>query len=165
MGADIVALVAIWSILAVMLAAYRPLYRLAAWAWGYYERAGALLQEARDRRAELEQALEDLMQANVQLTRLNTLAQGLRQAAEDARTAKEQFVANVSHELRTPLNMVVGFSEMIMQAPGVRRHDTTSALLADLSVIHRNADHLSDLIDDVLDLSQIEADQVTLVKE
>ena len=101
----------------------------------------------------------------MQLTRLNRLAQGLRQTAEEARRAKEQFVANVSHELRTPLNMIVGFSEMIQQAPRAYGAELPPPLLADLDVIRRNAQHLAELIDDVLDLSQIEAGQVALTRE
>jgi len=160
-----VALTAIWGMLGVMCAVYRPVHRVARWSWDYYQRAQDLLEEARDRQVELKQALDDLAHANLQLKRLNTLAQALRQAAEDARRAKEQFVANVSHELRTPLNMVIGFSEMIIQAPETYGSDIPAALLADLAVIHRNAEHLSDLIDDVLDLSQIEAGQMALTKE
>jgi signal transduction histidine kinase/CheY-like chemotaxis protein len=164
-GTTIAALSGIWAILGIMFAIDNPVRQLAGWARSYYARADGLLQEARDRRAELEQAMEDLAHANLQLTRLNALTQGLRQAAEDARTAKEQFVANVSHELRTPLNMVVGFTEMIMQAPKAYGGPLPTGLLADLSVIHRNARHLADLIDDVLDLSQIESGQMALVKE
>ena len=109
--------------------------------------------------------LEDLASANVQLARLNQLAQGMRHAAEDARRAKEEFVANVSHELRTPPNMIVGFSEMMLQAPQTYGKKIPSALLADLAVIQRNSQHLSSLIDDVLDLSQIEVGKMALTKE
>jgi signal transduction histidine kinase/CheY-like chemotaxis protein len=164
-GAAGAAVAAIWLLWGVMGIVYYPVYRVARWAWEYFQRARLLLDEARDRREELEQTLEDLADANRQLTRLNLLAQGLRQAAEDARTAKEQFVANVSHELRTPLNMITGFSEMILQAPDTYGRAIPPALLADLAVVQRNAEHLAELIDDVLDLSQIEADQMALTKE
>jgi CheY-like chemotaxis protein/nitrogen-specific signal transduction histidine kinase len=115
---------------------------------------------------QLKQVLEDLSSANVQLTRLNQLAHGLREAAESARRAKEEFVANVSHELRTPLNMIIGFSRMIVQTPQVYgKRAIPPALLSDLTVILRNSQHLSSLVDDVLDLSQIEADKMALTKE
>lgn len=73
-------------------------------------------------------------------------------------------MANVSHELRTPLNMVIGFAETILQAPHIYGK-IPPALLADLTIILRNSQHLADLIDDVLDLSQIEARQMALSKE
>jgi signal transduction histidine kinase len=160
-----VALGATWATLGIMYAVYRPVYQVGRWAWEYSQRAQALLEEARDRKMELRQALEDLAQANLQLTRLNDLAQGLRQVAEEARLAKEQFVANVSHELRTPLNMITGFSEMILQSPDAYGGKVPATLLADLAVIHRNGEHLAELIDDVLDLSQIEARQMALARE
>ena len=160
-----ITLVAIWAMLGVMYAIYHPVYQVAQWAWDYFQRAQVLMEEAQARKVDLEQALHDLAQANQQLTRLNILAQGLRQSAEDARRAKEEFVANVSHELRTPLNMITGFSEMILQSPKVYGSKVPSNLLADLTVIHRNAKHLAELVDDVLDLSQIEAGQVALTKE
>jgi CheY-like chemotaxis protein len=74
-------------------------------------------------------------------------------------------VANVSHELRTPLNMVIGFSETILDSPTLYGAPIPPALLADLAVIHRNAEHLSSLIDDVLDLNQMETGDMTLSKE
>jgi signal transduction histidine kinase/CheY-like chemotaxis protein len=158
-------LLAIWAILGVMMVVYQPIYQVAQWAWDYFQKAQGLLKEAQNHKMELEQVLEDLAQANLQLTRLNLMAQGLRQVAENARRAKEEFVANVSHELRTPLNMIVGFSETILQSPETYGNNIPPALLADLMVIYRNAEHLSDLIDDVLDLSQIDAEQMALTKE
>lgn len=160
----VIPLLSVWCIAAVMVAVYQPLQDVAHWAWEYYVRAQGLLDEALERQVSLKQALDDLAQANLQLTRLNAVAQGLRQAAEDARAAKEQFVANVSHELRTPLNMIVGFSEMVVETPETYGQ-VPPPLLADLDVIHRNAEHLSELIDDVLDLSQIEAGEMALTRE
>lgn len=155
----------IWAILLVMVSVYRPINQVADWVWQYFQETRALVQEAQERRGELEQALADLAQANLQLTRLNILAQGLQQTAEEARRTKEEFVANVSHELRTPLNMIIGFSETILQSPGAYGKKIPPALLADLMVIYRNAEHLSELIDDVLDLSQIDAEKMALTKE
>ncbi len=160
----VVAAIGIWTTIGLIAGVIGPAIRVADWAWEHYGRAQALLEEVRRGKAQTEQALEDLARTNVQLTRLNKLARGLQQAADEARRAKEEFVANVSHELRTPLNMIVGFTEMIMQAPKAYGR-LSAALLADLAVIHRNACHLADLIDDVLDLSQIEAGQMALSKE
>ncbi|MDQ1301193.1 MAG: Hybrid sensor histidine kinase/response regulator [Chloroflexota bacterium] len=164
MAPAIIAAIGIWSVVGLMAGITGPVLGVADWAWGHYLQARELLAEARRGKAQLEQALEDLARANVQLTRFNKLAAGLQQAADESRKAKEEFVANVSHELRTPLNMIVGFTEMIMQSPKAYGR-LSAALLADLSVIHRNARHLADLIDDVLDLSQIEAGQMALSKE
>ncbi|MBE7550735.1 MAG: response regulator [Anaerolineales bacterium] len=161
----ITSLFAIWAILGVMILVYGPVNRVADWLWNYFQEAQELLEEAQEHRGRLEQVLADLAQANLQMTRLNILAQGLRQAAEEAQRTKEEFVANVSHELRTPLNMIIGFSETILQSPGAYGKKIPPALLADLMVIHRNAGHLSELINDVLDLSQIDADKMALTKE
>lgn len=143
----------------------RPLLTAMEWFQSSYQQSRYWLEQARDYQLERNQTLQDLADANLQLSRLNRLAQAMRQRAEEARRAKEQFVANVSHELRTPLNMIIGFIEMMMQAPEVYGRNIPQALLADLAVVLRNSRHLSSLIDDVLDLSQIEAGQMALVKE
>ena len=135
------------------------------WAWFGYERGRESLEEARTYQQQLHETLEDLTEANAQLMRLNRLAQALRQTADEERRTKEQFVANVSHELRTPLNMIVGFCEMIMETPEAYGGSLSPKLLADLDVVFRNSQHLSGLVDDVLDLSQIEAGQMALVRE
>lgn len=158
-------LVTIWAIAGLMVAAYYPIYQLLQWSWDYFQRAQVLLEEARNRKVELQQALNDLTRANQQLTRMNKLTQGLRRMAEEARRVKEEFVAQVSHELRTPLNMIIGYSEVILQSPEIYGPNLPSALLADLTVVFKNAEHLSELIDDVLDLTEIETEQIALTKE
>jgi signal transduction histidine kinase/CheY-like chemotaxis protein len=157
--------VCLWCVVGLLWLTLRPLLTSVRWAWAGYERSLAMLEKARDAGLQLRQTLQDLTHANVQLTRLNRLVDGLRQTAEDARRAKEQFVANVSHELRTPLNMIIGFAEMMLESPEAYGKRLPPTLLADLAVIHRNSQHLASLIDDVLDLSQIEAGQVALTKE
>ncbi len=164
-GLRAVTAIGIWGTSGLLWLVLQPLLTTVQWMWDSYAREHALLQRMQEAQVQLTQTLNDLKSANLQLTRLNQLANGLRQVAEDALRTKEQFVANVSHELRTPLNMIIGFSEMILNAPHVYGKAIPSALLSDLAVILRNSRHLSDLIDDVLDLSQIEAGRMALVKE
>jgi signal transduction histidine kinase/CheY-like chemotaxis protein len=158
-------IVTIWAALVLMYATHYRVRQLTEWSWNYFKQGQVLLEEARDSKVELQQALSDLTQANQQLTRMNMLAQGLRRMAEEARKVKEQFVAQVSHELRTPLNMIIGYTEVILQSPEIYGRNLPSALLADLTVIFRNAEHLSALIDDVLDMTEIETEQMALTKE
>lgn len=158
-------LASVWGVCALIWLMTDSLLAVARWAWSSYEDGRRALEQVREQQVKLCETMEDLAAANVQLTRLNHLTQGLRQAAEEERRAKEQFVANVSHELRTPLNMIIGFCEMITNAPETYGGRIPPALLADLEVVLRNSRHLSELIDDVLDLSQIEADRMALTKE
>ncbi|MCJ2026160.1 response regulator [Methylobacterium sp. J-067] len=89
-------------------------------------------------------------------------AERARQAAEAANRAKSQFIANMSHELRTPLSAVIGYSEML----GEELEDIgQAALLPDLRKIESAARHLLSLINDVLDISKIEAGRVTASAE
>ena len=84
-----------------------------------------------------------------------------RDAAETANRAKSQFLANMSHELRTPLSAVIGYSEMLEEEMA----DAAPDLLPDVQKIQSNARHLLSLINDVLDLSKIEAERMTLFAE
>ena len=85
-----------------------------------------------------------------------------RDAAEAANRAKSVFLANMSHELRTPLSAVIGYSEML----GEEVEDLGQPhLIADLKKIESNARHLLSLINDVLDLSKIEANRMTSYAE
>ncbi len=85
-----------------------------------------------------------------------------KDAAEAANRAKSQFLANMSHELRTPLNAIIGYSEMLQQqAEDLGQQDT----IPDLEKIHSAGKHLQTLIDDILDLSKIEAGKMELFVE
>jgi signal transduction histidine kinase/CheY-like chemotaxis protein len=80
-----------------------------------------------------------------------------RDDAEAANRAKSIFLANMSHELRTPLNAVLGFSGML-----AREGDATADQQEKLGIINRSGQHLLSMINDVLDLSKIEAGRVVL---
>lgn len=84
----------------------------------------------------------------------------LRKARDDAdaaNRAKSTFLANMSHELRTPLNAILGFSEMLS-----RDAEITGNKKEKISIINHSGEHLLEMINDVLDLSKIEAGRVEL---
>ena len=83
-------------------------------------------------------------------------------AAEAANEAKSQFLANMSHELRTPLNAVIGYSEMLSEEA---EDIEDGRLLPDLDKIHRAGRSLLSLVNDLLDLSKIEAGKMDLYIE
>jgi PAS domain S-box-containing protein len=85
-----------------------------------------------------------------------------RREAEDANSAKSQFLANMSHELRTPLNAIIGYSEMLQEDAEDSGNDE---MVDDLHKIHSAGRHLLALINDVLDLSKIEAGKMDLYVE
>ena len=85
-----------------------------------------------------------------------------REAAEAANRSKSQFLANMSHELRTPLNAILGYSEMLQEEAAEQELESFAA---DLERINSAGKHLLALINDILDLSKIEAGKMELFVE
>ncbi len=80
-----------------------------------------------------------------------------KQKLERANSAKDTFIAQMSHEFRTPLNSIIGFSEILLQAP-----NTSQEQLRYLDIISQSGKHLLDLVNDILDVSKIEAGELQL---
>lgn len=144
----------------------RRLFTALAWAVTMTHQSQANAREAQDHRAEVVRVLKCLDEAYVHLEHANEALIFAREAADKAYRFKAEFVANVSHELRTPLNLIIGFSEMIATAPeSYRGIALPSEYRGDVMAIYRSARHLADLINDVLDLSRVEAGRLPLNRE
>ena len=143
--------------------AVRNLYEALYW---FQERAAAAQQneaELRDRQGQRARTVKALDEAYRRLEYLNYDLARAREEAEETRLVKQQFVTSVSHELRTPLNVVVALSEMMYLSPQrYRAGALPPALRGDVREIYRSSQHLLHLIDDVLDMSQIEAGEIKL---
>ena len=107
-------------------------------------------------------AVEDMEQTLQELQQAQTETQQARDASEAANQAKSRFLANMSHELRTPLNAIIGYSEMLQEEAEEEGHTT---FVTDAQKINAAGRHLLSLINDVLDLSKIEAGKMDLYLE
>lgn len=152
-------------VILVAISSARSLRVMLVWALADQQEAARNERIARDRKAELVQVLRSLDTATYNLERTNYLLASARNQAEEAWRLKQQFAQNISHELRTPLNLVVGFTETMIQSPEYYGSQLPAPYLRDLTIVYRNARHLQNLVNDVLDLARIESAQMTLVTE
>ena len=112
------------------------------------------VQAVEQRNLQLEQQVAERTQ---ELAQAKEAAEEARYAAEAANRAKSTFLANMSHELRTPLNAIIGFTQII-----ARRNTLPPEQQEHLGIINRSGEHLLALINQVLELSKIEAGRMVL---
>jgi len=111
-----------------------------------------------EREQKIKDQAEEIRQTN-SIKHQVEIAQKEQQLAASATDAKSRFLANVSHEIRTPLNSIIGFSEILSDVHATE-NDKAKATLA----VHNGGQYLLNIVNDVLDLSKIEAGKIKLDK-
>ncbi len=132
---------------------------LLGWAFA----ARVLYMRKRREAARLRELIfEQEHRARVELEAKNAELAEAKRAADLANAAKSSFLANMSHELRTPMNAIIGYSEMLQEEA---EDLDQQGFIPDLQKIHGAGKHLLALINDILDLSKVEAGKMTLFLE
>jgi signal transduction histidine kinase len=139
------------------------LYQVTEWALQNYQRERRVAGELYDSRQELQRTLARSQALSERLQETNEELEAARASAEEAKHFRGQFLANMSHELRTPLNAIIGFSETMLKFPamydGVK---LPNAYESDLQQIYGSGRQLLNLINDILDLSKVDAGKLDI---
>lgn len=139
------------------------LYQITQWALLNYERERKTTNDLFENRQALERSFRRSQALSEELTTTNTELDKARQAAEEATRYRGQFLANMSHELRTPLNAIIGFSETMLKFPAMYDDvDLPKNYQGDLNQIYTSGRQLLSLINDILDLSKVDAGKMEL---
>jgi PAS domain S-box-containing protein len=124
-------------------------------------------QTIREKNTELQSAEEELRTSNHELRRINEILEKQKQVlanakvkAEESDKLKSNFLANMSHEIRTPMNAIIGFADLLKD----NRLIKGSEIEPYVDTIIQESEHLLQLINDIVDLSKIEADKLSIVK-
>lgn len=115
-----------------------------------------LEEKVQDRMAAVVQRSKELESTTEQLQKTQEKLQHAKELAEEANHTKSDFLARMSHEIRTPITGILGFTELLLRGDA-RQQDNR---IAHLETIHSNGTHLLQLLDDILDISKIEADKI-----
>jgi signal transduction histidine kinase/CheY-like chemotaxis protein len=164
--------VVIQTVLPIVLTAFvsylgaHQLYTVLRWEWHSTRQAIEETEKAQEHRGEMMHLNKELDGAYIRMERMNRMLILARKEAEEARMLKVQFANAVSHELRSPLNMIIGFSDMMVNSPEVYgAQPWPPRLMNHILQIYQSSQHLSQLVDDVLDLARIDAYRLALNKQ
>ena len=139
------------------------LYAIAEWALESYRRERSSSTRLFESRQEVERSFLRQQALTVELQQTNEDLAVAQRAAEEAKHFRGQFLANMSHELRTPLNAVIGFSETMLNFPLMYNStELPTEYRGDLEQIHNSGRHLLNIINDILDLSKIDAGRLDI---
>ncbi len=119
-------------------------------AGAFVWRSRAHKRQRRVLEAQVDERTKELTETLVELERS-------KERAEAANQAKSVFLANMSHEFRTPLNAILGFTQLMLRDKSIDQDQVEN-----LEIVHRSSEHLLGLINDVLEISKIEAGRATL---
>ena len=140
---------------------YRYCGGISVWVLAGDQRESELMRQLTAHRATIEQLsreVADRKMAEVALQEANQKIQALYEQSEASTKAKSTFLANMSHELRTPMNGIIGFSELLLReklSPDQQEY---------VEIIGKSARDLLVLLNDLLDISKVEAQKMTLEK-
>jgi signal transduction histidine kinase len=139
------------------------LYGIAEWALESYRKERLIKDQLFDTQQEVQRSFMRQKALADQLQETNNELEGARAAALEAKNFRGQFLANMSHELRTPLNAIIGFSETMLNFPMMYENQPLPpAYKTDLNQIYTSGKHLLALINDILDLSKVDAGKLDL---
>lgn len=139
------------------------LYGIAEWALTSYRKERDIASRLYDSQQEIQRSLARQKALTEQVQAANQELEEARAAALEAKNFRGQFLANMSHELRTPLNAIIGFSEAMLNYPMMYSNQTLPpAYKQDLEQINTSGKHLLALINDILDLSKVDAGKLDL---
>ena len=124
---------------------------------GFRWRLRAIEHQKHELAVQVAQRTKELSEKTAELAKSNQQLEIAKEKAEVANEAKSRFIANMSHELRSPLNAILGFAQVMTRHKRLEPEDQEN-----IGIISRSGEHLLTLINQVLDLSKIEAGRTTL---